>query len=303
MKPSPFTPLSLLKLGELAQGLFPPGVFNVISGGDQLGPWMTEHPGVAKVSFTGSTATGRRVVASAAATLKRVTLELGGNDAAIVLPDVDVAAAAEKIFWSAFGNSGQVCIATKRLYVHRDVYDAIATALVEYAGKVKVGDGLEQGSQLGPIQNRQQFDRVRKLIAEAKASGLNFLTGGEVPEGKGYFIPISIIDNPPEDSAVVVEEAFGPVLPLLKFDDLEDVIRRANDSDYGLGGSIWTSDIEKGAEIAARLDTGTVWVNESQYIVPWATFGGHKQSGIGSENGPEGLLEFTNVQTISIKKS
>jgi acyl-CoA reductase-like NAD-dependent aldehyde dehydrogenase len=303
MKPSPFTPLTLLKLGELAQRVFPAGVFNVVSGGDQLGPWMTEHPDVAKVSFTGSTATGRRVVASAASTLKRITLELGGNDAAIVLPDVDVAATAEKLFWSAFGNSGQVCIATKRLYVHRDVYDRIAAALVDYAAKVKVGDGLEQGTELGPIQNRLQYDRVRKLIADAKASGLTFLTGGEVPEGAGYFVPVSIVDNPPEDSAVVVEEAFGPVLPLLKFDDIEDVIRRANDSQYGLGGSVWTSDLEKGAEIAARLDTGTVWVNESQYIVPWATFGGHKQSGIGSENGPEGLLEFTNVQTISVKKA
>lgn len=303
MKPSPFTPLSLLKFAELARPLLPPGVLNVVSGGDRLGPWLTEHPGVDKVSFTGSTGTGRRVMASAASNIKRLTLELGGNDAAIVLPDVDVKAAAEKLFWSAFGNSGQVCIATKRMYIHADVYDAIAAALVEYARKVKVGNGLEDGTELGPIQNRPQYQRVRDLINDAKASGLKFLVGGDVPEGKGYFVPVSIVDNPPENSRVVAEEAFGPVLPLIKFNDLDDVIRRANDSPYGLAGSVWTSDLVKGAEVASRLDTGTVWVNEAQYTVPWTPFGGHKQSGLGSEFGNTGLLDFTNKQVISIKKA
>lgn len=301
VKPSPFTPLTMLKLGELARDHLPAGVFSVVSGGDELGPLLTEHPGIDKVSFTGSSATGRRVMASAAATLKRLTLELGGNDAAIVLPDADPVAVAEKLFWSAFSNTGQVCVATKRLYVHADIYDEVARALVDIAGRVKVGDGLEQGTDIGPIQNRQQFERVRALIADARANGLTFLTGGEIPDGKGYFVPISIVDNPPDDSRVVVEEAFGPVLPLLKFDDLDDVIARANASDYGLAGTIWTSDPSKGAEVAARLETGTVWVNEFQYIVPWAAFGGHKQSGVGIENGPDGLLEYTNAQTISVK--
>jgi acyl-CoA reductase-like NAD-dependent aldehyde dehydrogenase len=301
VKPSPFTPLTMLKLGELARDILPAGVFSVISGGDDLGPWLTEHPDVDKVSFTGSSATGRRVMASAATTLKRLTLELGGNDAAIVLADADPKTVAEKLFWSAFSNTGQVCIATKRMYVHEDIYDEVAKALVEIAEGVKVGDGLEQGTDIGPIQNRAQFDRVRDLIADAKAKGLKFLTGGELPVGKGYFVPISIVDNPPEDSRVVVEEAFGPVLPLLKFSDVDDVVRRANASDYGLAGSIWTSDPEGGAAIAARLDTGTVWVNEFQYVVPWAAFGGHKQSGVGAENGADGLLEYTNAQTISVK--
>jgi len=303
VKPSPFTPLTMLKLGELMREHLPAGVFNVVSGGDAVGPWMTEHPGIDKISFTGSSATGRRVMASAAANLKRVTLELGGNDAAIVLPDVDVKQVAEQLFWAAFGNSGQICIAIKRLYVHADIYDAVARELVAVAERTRMGDGLEQGTELGPIQNRQQFERVRALIEEAKAAGQVFLTGGEVPDGKGYFIPVSIVDNPPEDSRVVTEEAFGPVLPLLRFDDVDEVIARANASEYGLGGSVWSADTDRAEEIAGRLETGTVWINEAQYIMPWTPFGGHKQSGVGVENGADGLLEYTNPQTISIRKT
>lgn len=302
IKPSPFTPLTMLKLGELMRDHLPPGVFTVISGGDRLGPWLTAHPGIDKISFTGSTATGRRVMASAAASLKRLTLELGGNDAAIVMPDVDVDAVAQQLFWGAFGNSGQICIATKRMYVHTDIYDAVAKALVECASKVKVGDGSEQGIELGPIQNRAQFERVKELIADTKAGGMKFLVGGDVPQGKGFFVPVSIVDNPPEDSRVVVEEAFGPVLPLIRFDNIDDVIARANNSEYGLAGSIWSADVEKAIAIAEQLDTGTVWINEIQYLMPWTPFGGHKQSGLGIENGLDGLLEYTNAQTISFKK-
>jgi len=303
IKPSPFTPLTMLKLGELMRPHLPPGVLNVVSGGDALGPWITGHPGIDKISFTGSTATGRRVMASAAATLKRVTLELGGNDAAIVLGDVDVAKVAEPLFWSAFGNNGQVCIATKRLYIHADVYDALARELTAIAARVKTGDGFEQGTELGPVQNRPQYERVKGLIADAKASGLAFLAGGEVPEGKGYFVPVTLVDNPPEDSRVVAEEAFGPVLPLLRFENVEEVIARANASDYGLAGSVWSADVAKAQAIAERLDTGTVWINEAQHVAPWIPFGGHKQSGIGVENGTEGLLEYTNAQTITVRKA
>ncbi len=303
LKPSPFTPLTTLKIGELARGIFPPGVLNVVSGGDSLGPWMTAHPDIDKISFTGSSATGKRVMASAAENLKRVTLELGGNDAAIVMDDVDVEAIAEKLFWAAFGNSGQICIATKRMYVHKDVYEPLKTALLAYAETVKMGDGSEQGVRLGPIQNHQQYARVVDLIRDAKAKGYTFLTGGEVPDAPGYFIPITILDNPPESSRIVQEEQFGPVLPLLKFDDIDEVIHRANATDYGLGGSVWSADPERALAVAQRLQSGTVWVNETQHLTPLASFGGHKQSGVGVENGVEGLTEYTNAQTIVVKKA
>ncbi len=302
LKPSPFTPLTTLKIGELLRGVLPDGVFNVISGGDSLGPLMTTHPGIDKISFTGSTATGRKVMASASESLKRVTLELGGNDAAIVMGDIDVEAMAEQLFWAAFRNTGQICVATKRMYVHKDVYEPLKTALVAYAKTVKMGDGADQGTQLGPIQNAPQYKRVLDLIADAKANGYDFLMGGEKSEAPGYFIPITILDNPPEDSRIVQEEQFGPVLPLLKFDQVEDAIARANASDYGLGASVWSADEAKAIEIGARLAAGTVWINETQHITPLGAFGGHKQSGLGVEGAAEGLMEYTNAQTTYVKK-
>ena len=303
LKPSPFTPLTTLKIGEIVADLLPKGVLNIVSGTDALGPLLSGHPGIDKVSFTGSTQTGRKIMASAASTLKRITLELGGNDPAIVLPDVDVESVAQALFWSAFGNSGQICIATKRLYVHTDIYDALAAALVAYAKTVKLGDGAEEGSQLGPIQNAPQFARVKELIEDAKANGYNFLLGGEASDLPGYFVPVTLIDNPPENSRIVQEEQFGPVLPLLKFDNVDDAIARANASEYGLGASIWSADEAGAAALASRIQAGTVWINESQYLSPHASFGGHKQSGIGVENGEEGLLEYTLPQTVTVKKS
>lgn len=302
LKPSPYTPLTTLRLGELLLDILPPGVLNIVSGGNELGQWITEHPDIGKVSFTGSTATGKRVMESAARTLKRVTLELGGNDAAIVLPDVDPKAIAPALFWGAFFNSAQVCVAIKRLYIHSSIYDAVAHELVEFAKTVTVGDGGQQGVDLGPVQNRMQFEKVRNLLEDARANGQTFLLGGEVSDGPGYFIPISIVDNPPDDARVVTEEAFGPVLPLLKYDDLDEVIARANNSDSGLGGSIWSNDIEMAREIGKRLHTGTVWINEMYAFLPNAPFGGHKQSGVGVEHGMEGLLEFTNTQTVTSRK-
>jgi acyl-CoA reductase-like NAD-dependent aldehyde dehydrogenase len=302
LKPSPYTPLSALKLGELARDVLPPGVLNVVSGGDDLGPWMTAHPGIDKISFTGSTVTGRSVMRGAADTLKRITLELGGNDPAIVLPDVDVASVVPQLFWAAFLNSGQLCLATKRMYIHEDIYDQVASALVEFSRSVTVGDGALPETQLGPIQNRAQYQRVLKLIAEARAQGLTFLTGQEPMPGPGYFVPVTLIDNPPDDAPVVTEEAFGPVLPLLKFRDVDEVIGRANNSPYGLGASIWTRDEALARSMAARLECGTVWINEIHYSMPNAALGGHKQSGIGVENGLEGLLEYTATQTRILRK-
>lgn len=302
LKPSPFTPLCTLKVGELLRDVFPPGVLNIISGGDELGPMMTAHKGFAKISFTGSTATGKRVMESAARDLKRITLELGGNDAAIVMPDVDPDKVSQSLFMGAFFNSAQICVANKRLYIHDDIYDAVRDRMVAMAEGAAMGDGAEQGVMFGPIQNRPQFERVKSLIADAKANGLK-LHQGQAPTGEGYFVPITIVDNPPDESRVVTEEAFGPVLPLLRFRDVDDVIKRANATDYGLAGAVWSADIPKAQKIAAALETGTVWINQNLESTPLTPLTGHKHSGIGSENGVYGLREYTQPKAIYIPKS
>jgi acyl-CoA reductase-like NAD-dependent aldehyde dehydrogenase len=298
LKPSPYTPLCTLWFGELAQKVLPPGVLNVISGGNDLGQWMTEHPGIGKIAFTGSTATGKKVMQCAAVNLKRLTLELGGNDPAIVLPDVDPTAIAKDLFWASFQNSSQFCVATKRLYVHEDIYGPLVGALLDYAKSVRVGNGILPDSQLGPLQNKMQFEKVCDLLEDSKARGHHILLGGEPAEGSGYFVPVTLIDNPPDDSRCVVEEAFGPVLPILKFSDLEEVIERANDTEYGLAASVWSADVVKASAIARRLDAGTVWINQIHVFGPDIPFGGRKQSGLGIENSLHGLSEYCDIQTI-----
>lgn len=298
LKPSPFTPLCTLLLGELANDILPPGVLNVLSGGNELGQWITEHPGIGKISFTGSTATGQRVMQSASVNIKRLTLELGGNDPAIVLADVDAKAIAKDLFWAAFSNSAQFCVACKRLYVHEAVYDDVARELVAYARTVNMGNGTEPGVELGPLQNRMQFEKVKDLLRDCQANEQQFLIGGEVTAERGYFIPVTLVDNPPEDARCVTEEAFGPVLPLLKFNDAEDVIRRANGTEYGLAATVWSRDLEQAQRIARRLEAGTVWINHAHQFSPHIAFGGHKTSGLGIENSLHGLAEYTNVQTV-----
>lgn len=298
LKPSPNTPLSTLAIGELARDLFPAGVFNVISGSDRLGPWLSSHPGIDKVSFTGSTATGRAIMRNASDDLKRITLELGGNDPAIICDDADVEALAPRLFWAAFANNAQFCLASKRMYVHDAVYDRLAKALCDYARTVVIGPGSDPQSQLGPIQNRAQFTRIKEMLGTARADGVTFLVGGTVAEGEGFFVPISIADNPPEDALIVAEEAFGPILPLLRFTSDEEVVARANRSIYGLGASIWSKDLTRAQAIADQIEAGTVWINTIHELDPGFAFAGHKQSGMGVENGQAGLLEYTTPQTV-----
>ncbi len=303
LKPSPFTPITTLRLAELIKDIVPAGTLNIISGGDELGPLMTSHAGVDKISFTGSTATGKKVMESAAGDLKRITLELGGNDASIVMPDVDVKTVAQNLFWSSFSNAGQICIAAKRVYIHEDVYDEIAAELVAIAKEVKVGDGSEQGVGVGPIQNERQFNRVCELIQDAKDKGYQFLLGGDTdPSVPGYFVPLTILDNPPEDARIVAEEQFGPVMPLMKFSSVEEVVQKANDSDYGLAGAVWSEDEDQAVAIAEQLETGTVWINEFLHLSPFVPFGGHKQSGFGADFGQEGLEGYTYPQVITLKR-
>lgn len=303
LKPSPFTPLTTLRLAELIADKVPAGTVNIITGEDSLGPLITGHPDIDKITFTGSTATGKKIMEGASADLKRITLELGGNDASIVMPDANVEKIAEQLFWASFSNAGQICVAAKRVYIHEDIYDELSAAIAEYAKNVKVGDGSQQGTGVGPIQNKKQYDRVLELIQDAKDKGYKFLTGGDVdPSGTGYYVPISILDNPPEDARIVAEEQFGPVMPLMKFSSEEEVIERANNSEYGLAGAVWTADPDKGVEIAEQLETGTVWVNEYLHLSPFSPFGGHKQSGFGAEYGLDGLKEFTYPQVITVKR-
>jgi len=301
LKPAATTPLATLKIAELVKDLLPPGVLNVIADANDLGGELTKHPDVRKISFTGSTETGRKVMAGAADALKRITLELGGNDAGIVLGDVDPVETAPKIFGAAFQNSGQVCIAMKRVYVHESIYDAMCDELAKLAEAAVVGDGLEQGVQFGPLQNKAQYDKVLGYIEEGRKDG-RIIAGGAPSEGKGYFIRPTIVRDIADGSRLVDEEQFGPVLPLIKFKDADDALARANASEYGLGGSIWSKDLNKAYELAGRMDSGTVWINKHADLAPNLPFAGAKMSGLGTELGEEGLFEFTQAHVINMAR-
>lgn len=302
IKPSPFTPLSTLMIGELVKDIFPAGVLNVTAGGDDVGAALTKHPDVRKISFTGSVPTGKAIASVAANDLKRLTLELGGNDAAIVLDDVEVDKVAEQLFWGAFTNTGQVCIAIKRLYVHENVYEPIVNKLKELAQNVKMGDGLDEDSQLGPLNNKNQLDIVTNLVEDAKQHGATIVAGGERMDRPGYFYKPTIVTDIKEGVRLVDEEQFGPVLPVMKFSDVNDAIARANNTKLGLGGSVWSSDYERASKVARQLESGTAWVNSILDLNPKTPFGGVKESGIGREFGKWGLEELTDLQTVSINK-
>jgi acyl-CoA reductase-like NAD-dependent aldehyde dehydrogenase len=258
MKPSPYTPYCDLKLGELAARIFPPGVVQVLSGDDNLGPWITEHPGIDKVAFTGSIATGKLVAASCAKTLKRCTLELGGNDAAIVCADVNIEKCLPKIATMSFLNSGQICMLTKRIYIHESIYDEFRDKMVQWTqDNIKTGGGTEEGVVVGPVQNKMQFDKVKDMYDQIeKCNWKTALAGSAGQSRDGYFITPAIIDNPPEDSRIVVEEPFGPIVPLLKWSDEADVLDRANALRTGLGASVWSKDLARAERMARQLEAG-----------------------------------------------
>lgn len=303
LKPSPYTPLTTLRLGEILAAILPPGVLNVVAGDDSLGALMTEHPVPRKISFTGSVATGKKVAASAASDLKRVTLELGGNDPAIVLDDVDVQQVARKLFSFAFMNSGQVCIAIKRLYVAEKIYEPMLEALAEIARGAKVGDGMDPETELGPLNNRPQLERVCELVDDAVRSGGRALTGGKRMDRPGWFFPPTIVADVAEGTRLVDEEQFGPALPVLPFRTVDEAVARANATHFGLGASVWTSDASRGASIAGELASGTAWINHHVGLSPTIPFGGLKWSGLGVENGRYGLESFTDLQVIHVPKS
>jgi acyl-CoA reductase-like NAD-dependent aldehyde dehydrogenase len=296
LKPSEFTPLTVLRLGELLAEVLPPGVFNVVSGGGALGAQMSGHPLASKISFTGSTVTGKRVAAAAASDLKRVTLELGGNDPAIVLDDADIAQVAPQIFRFAFQNCGQVCTNIKRVYVPESMYDDVVEALAEQARAVRVGDGRDADTEIGPLNNRPQLDRVDELVADAVAGGARTVAGGTARAGAGYFYEPTILAGLSDGTRIVDEEQFGPALPVVAYRDVDDAVERANASHFGLTGSVWSADPDRAIEVGSQLECGTVWTNTHNVFGPDQPFAGHKWSGLGVENGTWGLLGYTQLQ-------
>ena len=300
VKPSEHTPLSVLALVDVLDGVLPADVLTAVSGGRELGARLASSPDVDKVMFTGSTATGQAIIRSSADTVKRLTLELGGNDAGIVLPDVDPRAIAEGLFWGAFLNTGQTCAALKRLYVHDDVYDEVCTALVDVARAMPMGRGLDEQNVLGPLQNRAQYDVVSRLVEAARDAGATILTGGDPDTGApGHFYPVTLVADVDDDNPLVAEEQFGPALPIIRYRDLDDAVRLANRLDVGLGASVWSSDRDAARAVAARLEAGTVWINAHGSLHPMIPFGGVKGSGYGLEFGVEGLKAVALPQVVN----
>ncbi|TBU38415.1 NAD-dependent succinate aldehyde dehydrogenase [Dichomitus squalens] len=305
LKTSPTAPCVSLKFVELAQSVVPPGVLSVLCGGDELGQWLVQHPRIMRFSFTGSTATGKAVMREAAAGVKSLTLELGGNDPAIVLPDADIKKVAQHLLIGATNNAGQQCFAMKRIFIHEDIYDAVRDEIVALAKQAKVGDPFDAETTIGPVQNRRVYEKLKGLVADCKARGYNIAYEGEagMAGSKGYFIPITIIDNPPDNARIVREEQFGPIIPLLKWKDDNEVVVRANDTEYGLNASIWGSNMVRIQNIADKLYVGTVWINEWAAMHPDLPFLGVKHSGVGVENSKHGLLSWVYPQAYVCRES
>lgn len=302
-KPSEFTPLSTIKLVEIINQHLPKGVCSLVLGNGSIGGALTAHPDVKKVTFTGSTQTGQRILQGAIADLKSVVLELGGNDVGIVLADANLDEAVPKIFQSAFLNAGQTCACLKRLYVHESVYDEVVERLVSLINAQIVGDGLDPATTFGPLQNKIQYEKVLALIDDAVSMGANIIRPAQAIPENGYFIAPTLVTDLDEQSALVQTEQFGPVLPILKFSHVEDVVKVTNQSEYGLGGSIWTRNIEQAQKLALTMETGTVWINSHSDLSPQVAFGGWKLSGLGYSFGLGGLLQYTHKQAIHISQA
>ena len=301
IKPAETTTLSVLALVAVMNEVLPAGVLNIVPGpGSTVGDALTRSPKISKIMFTGSTPVGKRIIEASAPNVTRLTLELGGNDAGIVLPNVDPAAIAEDLFWGAFINTGQTCAALKRLYVHDSVYDEVVTELAKVAANVPMGVGLDEQNVLGPLQNRAQFDVVDRLVEAAKASGARVVLGGDPDrEAVGNFYPTTLIADIDPHNDLVIEEQFGPALPIIRYTDLDEVIGLANELEVGLGSSVWSSDRAEALAVAARLQAGTTWINSHGGLHPMIPFGGAKQSGYGREFGAAGLKAVAEPHVIS----
>ncbi|WP_426764549.1 aldehyde dehydrogenase family protein [Pseudarthrobacter sp. 1G09] len=300
VKPSEYTPLSVLALAKVLNEELPEGLLTVVSGGRDVGEALASHGAVGKVMFTGSTATGKAIIRSSADTVKRLTLELGGNDAGIVLPGTDPRAIAQNLFWGAFINTGQTCAALKRLYVHDSIYDAVCEALTDVAKAMPMGNGLDENNVLGPLQNKAQYDVVATLVEEARASGARVLLGGNPDSSQsGYFYPATLVADIDNGNPLVAEEQFGPALPIIRYGSIDEAVEMANALDVGLGASVWSSDPAAARAVAARLEAGTVWINRHGVVDPRIPFGGAKQSGYGLEFGAEGLKALGVPQVIN----
>jgi acyl-CoA reductase-like NAD-dependent aldehyde dehydrogenase len=297
-KPAGTTPLSTCLLAEIWNEILPPGVFNVICDDNDLGGALTANPGIAKIGFTGSTATGMKVMASAAGTLKRLTLELGGNDPALVLDDVDPVEAARRIFPVAMDNAGQICLAAKRIFVPAGMYDEFCAEMARLADATVVGDGLDPATTMGPIQNAAQYAKALDYLDDARASG-TIIAGGEAGDGPGYFVRPTIVRDIPDNARLVREEQFCPVLPILSYDDLGDAVDRANSTEYGLSATVWGRDLDRAFAIAMRLEAGTVWVNQHHAFAFDVTARGAKYSGLGGEFGAEGFDAYTQAYVVN----
>lgn len=302
IKPSEYTTFCSLEMIKVINSVLPEDILQVVTGKGDVGGYLTSHPEIGKIMFTGSIATGKKVIEASAKNMARLTLECGGNDAGIILPGLDIAQHIDSIFWGAFLNMGQTCACLKRLYVHENDYEKVVKALADYSSNIPMGNGADESSVLGPIQNKMQYDKIQDLIIDAENIGADFIFTGQKPDLEGYFIPVTLVGNVDNGDRIVDEEQFGPVLPIIKYKTLEEAISKANDSENGLGASVWSDDLDEAQKVATQLEAGTVWINQHGAIHPFVPFGGAKQSGYGVEFGMEGLKAVTVPKVISIKK-